>query len=149
MSQDSTASDAPSTPLGSSNEMPDHVYLVSYPKIIYLYPSVLKALFCGIFMWAKGGIPQEEIRVAGVQGQVVANLLHANQPKTIPFAKAAVSVFDESAEAPASSPTDAAEPQEFNSSADSDQPADGADAAAEPASETMNTDSAAAPAVAA
>ena len=149
MSQDSTASDAPSTPLGSSNEMPDHVYLVSYPKIIYLYPSVLTALFCGIFMWAKGGIPQEEIRVAGVQGQVVANLLQANQPKTIPFAKAAVSVFDESAEAPASSPTDAAEPQEFNSSADSDQPADGADAAAEPASETMNTDSAAAPAVAA
>ena len=59
MSQDSTASDAASTPLGNSDEMPDRVFLVSYPKIVYLYPTVLTALFCGIFMWIKGGIPQE------------------------------------------------------------------------------------------
>lgn len=30
------------------------IYLVSYPKIVFLYPTVLTALFCAIFMWARG-----------------------------------------------------------------------------------------------
>lgn len=63
MSQDKPIRDANATAVAAVNENPDHVYLVSYPKIIYLYPTVLTALFCGIIMWAKGGIPQEEIRV--------------------------------------------------------------------------------------
>ena len=34
---------------------PDRVYLVSYPKLVFLYPTVLAAIFGAIFMWAKGG----------------------------------------------------------------------------------------------
>ena len=60
--------------MATVNDKPDHVYLVSYPKIMYLYPTVLTALFCGIFMWAKGGIPQEEIRVAAVRGSALAEM---------------------------------------------------------------------------
>lgn len=63
MSEVKPISDENATAVAAVNENPDHVYLVSYPKIIFLYPTVLTALFCGIFMWAKGGIPQEEIRV--------------------------------------------------------------------------------------
>ena len=68
MSQDSPSSDASLKPAAanSSDTPPDKVYLVSYPKIMYLYPTVITALFCGIFMWAKGGIPQEEIGAAAV-----------------------------------------------------------------------------------
>ena len=106
MSQDSTASDAASTPLGNSNDMPDSVFLVSYPKIVYLYPTVLTALFCGIFMWAKGGIPQEEIRIAGVRSQAVANSPLVDERRGTPFAKAAVSVFDESPVTPSAEPAD-------------------------------------------
>ncbi len=74
MSQDTPASDAGPAAMATVNDKPDHVYLVSYPKIMYLYPTVLTALFCGIFMWAKGGIPQEEIRVAAVRGSALAEM---------------------------------------------------------------------------
>jgi len=63
MREDTLTKDAGAAAVATVNDKPDHVYLVSYPKIMYLYPTVLTALFCGIFMWAKGGIPQEEIRV--------------------------------------------------------------------------------------
>lgn len=72
MSQDTPSSDAVSSAATSSRDEPDRVFLVSYPKIVYLYPTVLAALFCGIFMWAKGGIPPEEIRAAVAKGSVVA-----------------------------------------------------------------------------
>lgn len=62
MSQDPSASATPSPPpVAAAPEMPDHVYLVSYPKIVFLYPTVLTALFCSIVMWAKGDIPTNEI----------------------------------------------------------------------------------------
>ncbi|MCA9066591.1 MAG: hypothetical protein KDA96_26170 [Planctomycetaceae bacterium] len=35
---------------------PDRVYLVSYPKIIYLYPTVIAAVVCALVMWAKGDL---------------------------------------------------------------------------------------------
>ncbi len=93
MSQDTPISDAGATAMATVNDKPDHVYLVSYPKIMYLYPTVVTALFCGIFMWAKGGIPQEEIRVAAVRGNAVADV-----SETAAFARAAFgSQADESA----------------------------------------------------
>lgn len=145
MSQDSTPSETASTPPANSNDMPDHVYLVSYPKIVYLYPTVLAALFCGIFMWAKGGIPPEEIRVAGVRNRVVANSASVNQRNAISYAKAAVNVFDESSVTPATGTTESADltkPPEFTRPAGSDAtPAETAEAAA-------NAGSDAAPAVA-
>lgn len=83
--------------MATVNDKPDHVYLVSYPKIMYLYPTVLTALFCGIFMWAKGGIPQDEIRVAAVRGNAIAEI---QEPVTI--ARAAVGTqADEAVATPA------------------------------------------------
>ena len=149
MSQDSTVSDAASTPLGSANEKPDHVYLVSYPKIVYLYPTVLSALFCGIFMWAKGGIPQEEIRVAGVRGQAVASVPHLNTRQEATFARAAISLADEPAATPAITtrePEDSTTTPEFNPPFYL--PAGAANTAVDPAHETTNASSDAASAVA-
>ena len=61
MSQDPPISAAPSPPpVATASEMPDHVFLVSYPKIVFLYPTVLTSLFCAIVMWAKGDIPANE-----------------------------------------------------------------------------------------
>lgn len=59
MSQDPTVSAISSPPPVA--ELPDRVFLVSYPKIVFLYPTVLTSLFCAIVMWAKGDIPTSEI----------------------------------------------------------------------------------------
>jgi len=41
--------------LGSGDQQkPDRVFLVSYPKIMFLYPTVITAMICAIVMWAKG-----------------------------------------------------------------------------------------------
>jgi len=63
MSQDSLSSTGSSiSPVASpKTEQPDHVYLVSYPKIVFLYPTVLTSLFCAIIMWVKGDIPVNEV----------------------------------------------------------------------------------------
>ena len=64
MSQDPSVSATPSPPpvaASAAPELPDHVFLVSYPKIVFLYPTVLTALFCSIVMWANGDIPTNEI----------------------------------------------------------------------------------------
>jgi hypothetical protein len=42
----------------------ERVFLVSYPKIVFLYPTVLTSLFCAIVMWAKGDIPPDEVKSA-------------------------------------------------------------------------------------
>ena len=148
MSQDSTASDAASTPLGNSDEMPDRVFLVSYPKIVYLYPTVLTALFCGIFMWIKGGIPQEEIRIAGVRSQVVARVPQVDTRHTALIARAAISVVDEAA-TPATKSSDSADTTAFPEVGFPDRPTDGAETRPEAAKETANTAGDAASAVAA
>lgn len=53
----------PPVPEAAVPEQPDRVYLVSYPKIVFMYPTVLTSLFCSIFMWMKGGIPEDEISI--------------------------------------------------------------------------------------
>lgn len=69
MSQDPSLSATSSPPpVAGAPEMPDHVFLVSYPKIVFLYPTVLTALFCSIVMWAKGDIPSNEIMAQQQQG---------------------------------------------------------------------------------
>ena len=108
MSQDTPSSDAGkgAATLATVNDKPDHVYLVSYPKIMYFYPTVLAALFCGIFMWAKGGIPQEEVRVAVGRGDATAD-----KPEPAAFARAAVgSQADEKVTPPASADSVTFEP---------------------------------------
>lgn len=43
------------SPRGSGeSEKPDRVFLVSYPKIMFLYPTVLTSLICAIVMWVSG-----------------------------------------------------------------------------------------------
>ena len=32
-------------------DAPEHIFLISYPKIVLLYPTLLAALVAGIFMW--------------------------------------------------------------------------------------------------
>lgn len=44
----------------SSDGSPPSVFLVSYPKIVFLYPTVLAALFGAIFMWANGNRADED-----------------------------------------------------------------------------------------
>lgn len=41
----------PADTAASDNNGPDPVFLVSYPKIVFLYPTVLAAIFGAIFMW--------------------------------------------------------------------------------------------------
>ncbi len=105
MSQDTLSSDAGAAAVATVNDKPDHVYLVSYPKIMYLYPTVLTALFCGIIMWAKGGIPQEEIRVAAVRSDAAAEM---QEPASI--ARATVGLQADEAVAPPAG-TGAKEPE--------------------------------------
>ncbi len=50
-------SDKPDAEDSGDHGGPERVYLVSYPKIVFLYPTVLAALFGMIYMWAKGNDP--------------------------------------------------------------------------------------------
>lgn len=83
MSQD-TPLDNAIKPAGASNspsEQGERVFLVSYPKIVFLYPTVITAIFCATFMWAKGGIPEDEI--------------HARSEATRSVMRASVATVDE------------------------------------------------------
>lgn len=51
---------AAKTPEKKHHDPPDRIILVSYPKIMFLYPTVLTALFCGLVMWFKGGLPDSQ-----------------------------------------------------------------------------------------
>lgn len=118
MSQDTPSSDAVSSSATSSSDEPDSVFLVSYPKIVYLYPTVLAALFCGIFMWAKGGIPPEEIRAAGAKGSVAAD-----ERQSVTFTRAAVGAqADEAVDAEESKPPATPVPDAASGSVETDKP---------------------------
>ena len=39
-------------------ELPDRIYLVSSPKLVFMYPTMLTSLICSIVMLVNGGIPQ-------------------------------------------------------------------------------------------
>jgi hypothetical protein len=60
MSQDTPLDNVVNPPAKSeeSSEQNERIFLVSYPKIVFLYPSVITAIFCAIFMWANGDIPK-------------------------------------------------------------------------------------------
>ena len=42
------------------------VILVSYPKIVFLYPTLIAALICGMYMWISGttDVPEKPAVVA-------------------------------------------------------------------------------------
>lgn len=73
-----------------SSAPPKSIFLISYPKIVFLYPSLLTALFCGLFMIFSGAGDDlsPELRAAAVQAEPVAeakegaeNAAEAPQPQ--------------------------------------------------------------------
>ncbi len=50
----------------------DRIILVSYPKIMFLYPTVLTAIFCGLVMWFKGGLPDSHAAAPAPAEQAAA-----------------------------------------------------------------------------
>lgn len=60
---------------GDSNKTPS-VFLVSYPKIVFLYPTVLVALFGAIFMMANGNDPSQDY--AAIPGRIFLVALAIN-----------------------------------------------------------------------
>ena len=49
-----SSSPAPVAEPAKSEPQPS-IFLVSYPKIVFLYPTVVTSLLCSIFMWVQGG----------------------------------------------------------------------------------------------
>src|SRR5262249_43032446 len=58
MSQDFTSPAPPRPPLGATrdSELPKSVFLVSYPKIVFLYPTFIAAILAGLYLL----LPQNE-----------------------------------------------------------------------------------------
>jgi len=54
----SEAAPADTTPVKKKEELPKQIYLVSYPKIVYLYPAWIMSFIAGIYML----IAKDEIR---------------------------------------------------------------------------------------
>lgn len=51
----------PPVPEPTRPDLPNSVYLVSYPKIVFLYPTVAVSFLCALFLWIRGGIPLDAI----------------------------------------------------------------------------------------
>lgn len=108
----------PPVPEAAVPEQPDHVYLVTYPKIVFMYPTVLTSLFCSIFMWLRGGIPADEIsippKVAAAVSASDGEMLSASvnfqaDEKATPAAKSESAASDLKSESKAASPAAKAE----------------------------------------
>ncbi len=54
-----------------AKSLPKHIYLVSFPKIIFLYPTLIAALVCGILMLSVGNT--QEIKDKNVAAQAAAD----------------------------------------------------------------------------
>lgn len=57
MSEATEEKAAPETKRDGEDSFQNSVYLVSYPKLVFLYPTILAALFGAIYMAAKGNDP--------------------------------------------------------------------------------------------
>lgn len=57
MSEATEEKATPETKRDSDDSFQNSVYLVSYPKLVFLYPTILAALFGAIYMAAKGNDP--------------------------------------------------------------------------------------------
>ena len=61
MADDHTRADESSSGFGktkvSANSDSEPIFSVSYPKIVFLYPTVIAALFGAIYMWVRGNDP--------------------------------------------------------------------------------------------
>jgi hypothetical protein len=85
----------PPVPETGRSELPNSVYLVSYPKIVFLYPTVLVSFLCALFLWIRGGLPADAIAAApnnapATNSQPAADSNAAETPATAPAAPATV-----------------------------------------------------------
>jgi hypothetical protein len=85
----------PPVPETGRSELPNSVYLVSYPKIVFLYPTVLVSFLCALFLWIRGGLPSDAIAAApnntpATNAQPAAENNAAETPAETPAAPAAV-----------------------------------------------------------
>lgn len=60
MSEDA-ASKSPSLQTKSAEKIPDRIYLVSYPKIVFLYPSWIAAIIAAIIVGVRGNDPTDNV----------------------------------------------------------------------------------------
>lgn len=68
----------PPVPESTKSEPQPNVYLVSYPKVIFLYPTVITSLLCSLFMWIKGGSTEPAV---GMVPQGKAAVVADSQPR--------------------------------------------------------------------
>lgn len=63
---DENANTTESTPAPELDKAPQEeqkVILVSYPKIVFLYPTLIAAIICGLYMWISGAVDGPEAPV--------------------------------------------------------------------------------------
>ena len=64
--------------LSSESSTPNNIYLVSYPKIIYLYPTFFAAIFAGIYMTVVGNASGEERHSTEIAAMIFLGLSTIN-----------------------------------------------------------------------
>jgi len=87
-------------PEPSRQQPPNIVYLVSYPKIVFLYPTVVVSFLCALFLWIRGGILLDAIAADPAAAAAVS----AAESGEAASSEAAAAAGDASAEAPAAAP---------------------------------------------
>jgi len=70
----------PPVPESTKSDPQPNVYLVSYPKVVFLYPTVITSLLCSIFMWIKGGSTEPAV---GMVPQGAAAVAADSQPPVL------------------------------------------------------------------
>ena len=58
----------------AADSTPDRIYLISYPKVVFLYPTLLAALIAGIYMAIKGNVQGHDTEILSVIFLLVAGL---------------------------------------------------------------------------
>ena len=78
MAEDQTTAPAPTDSAADPGEQKsvaaEPVFLVSYPKVVFFYPSVLAALFGAVFMWAKGNAASADYAL--LPARVLKRVMH-------------------------------------------------------------------------
>jgi cytochrome b561 len=70
MTDENEQANEPAPPVEPEKPEEQTVILVSYPKIVFLYPTLIAAIVCGMYMWISGAVdgPEAPAAVAAVDG---------------------------------------------------------------------------------
>ncbi len=61
MSNEAAPQDAAPDVKPAERQVPSSIYLISYPKIVFLYPSLVAAIVAAIIIWARGNDPTDDV----------------------------------------------------------------------------------------